>query len=233
MKRVKDKITDMLNSIKFSESDKSETGTKVVHSKTKHGQLSEILDAENLGVFRPVNQQVGSFGKTMSAAAFAEAGEFDVAHEILSPESKLRKVLLVLERETPNANAIEYTVNLCKRIGAIVDVLITTPSGSNSTNSMIAQSAGPYAQKILELTRLLRDRGITYHMYTLDGDLVDKLGDYVRHHKDVTTVVYDSPRTEEIDSKDDTWHKVLDTICTRLSIPLITVFDKHKTKLTT
>ncbi|MGP8282760.1 MAG: hypothetical protein ACLQT6_08605, partial [Desulfomonilaceae bacterium] len=152
MKRVKDKITDILNSLKFSESDKSETGTKFVNSKTKHGQLSEIFDAENLGVFRPVNQQVGSFGKTMSAAAFAESGEFDVAHEILSPESKLRTVLLVIERETPNANAIEYTVNLCKRIGAIVDVLITTPSGSNSTNSMIAQSAGPYAQKILELT---------------------------------------------------------------------------------
>ncbi len=233
MKRVKNKIADILSSIKFSESDKSETGTNFANSELKQDQLSNIFGAEKLGVFRPVNPQVGGLEKSMSAAAFAEAGEFDFAQEILSPESKLRTVLLVIERDTPNANAIEYTVNLCKRIGAIMDVLITTPFGSNSTDSMTAQSAGQYAQKILELTRLLRDRGITYHMYTLDGDLVKNLGNYVRYHKDITTVVYDSPRIDGVHSKDDIWHKVLDTICTRLSIPLITVFDKHRSKLTT
>lgn len=233
MKRVKDKITKMLNSIKFSGSGKFKNETKLLSTEMKRDDPGNMIGQENLRTFRPVSAQLGSFGKTMSAAAFAEAGEFAFAHEILSPEPKLRTVLLVIEGDTPKAQAIEYTVNLCKRIGAVIDVLITTPSGLNSTNCMIAQSAGPYAQKILELTRLLRDSGIIYHMYTLDGDLVDNLGDFVRHHKDVTTVVYDSPRAEEINSKDDTWHKVFDTICTRLSIPLITVFDKHKTKLAT
>jgi len=170
----------------------------------------------------------------MSAAAFAEAGEFEVAREILSPETKPHTVLLVIERDSPNVNAIEYTVSLCKRIGAIMDVIITSPpSAMSRRNVPILRTAAPDPEMILNLAQLLRERDITYHMYMLQGDLVEKLGDYVRQHKEVTTVVYDSSRNVESHSKDDTWHKVLDTICTRLSIPLITVFEKRRVKLAT
>ena len=97
----------------------------------------------------------------------------------------------------------------------------------------IYQAVAPDPEMILSLARLLREKDITYHMYMFQGDLVEKLGDYVRRHKEVTTVVYDSSRTQESHSKDDTWRKVLDTICTRLSIPLITVFEKRRVKLAT
>lgn len=233
MKRVKDKIVRMFNSIRFSETNKPDTETENFDSQTGQAMERKTSEQEKLGMFRPISPKVSHFGKSMSAAAFAEVGEVDIAQEILSPEPKPHTVLLVIESDSPNANAIEYTVNLCRRIGAIIDVLITTPPGANSNNAMIAKEVGPYAQKILELTRLLRDREVDYHMYMLDGDLVEKLGEYVRSHKEITTVVYDSPRAEKTQSSDDTWHQVLDTVCKRFSIPLITVFDKRRIKLAT
>jgi len=114
-----------------------------------------------------------------------------------------------------------------------MDVIVTPPPGSKHKHQKRIQTEMSDIQKISEISQLLREKDVTYHMYILDGDIVEKLGDYVRRHKEVTTVVYDSPRIEERHSKDDTWHKVIDTICTRLSIPLITVFDKHRVKLAT
>jgi hypothetical protein len=233
MKRVKDKITAMLNAITFAEANEPDAAIKFLNSDCSQVEDMDRAEEERLGVYRNSQPPVDPFEKSMSAAAFAEAGEFGVAREILNPESKPHTVLLVIERDSPNANAIEYTVNLCKRIGAIMDVLITPPPTSIKKNTENASNWSPDAGKILELTQLLKYKEVTFHMYMLQGDFVEKLGDYVRSHKEVTTVVYDSPRIEETHSKDDTWHKVLDTICTRLSIPLITVFDKRQMKLAT
>ena len=233
MKRVKDKIAAMLNAITFAEADEPDTAIKFLNSDSSQAEDMDRAEEELLGVYRNSQPPVDPFEKSMSAAAFAEAGEFGVAREILNPESKHHTVLLVIERDSPNANAIEYTVNLCKRIGAIMDVLITPPPTSGEKSAKNAPAWSPDAGKILELTQFLRYKEVTFHMYMLQGDFVEKLGDYVRSHKEVTTVVYDSPRIEETHSKDDTWHKVLDTICTRLSIPLITVFDKRQMKLAT
>lgn len=233
MKRVKDKITAMLNAITFAEADEPETAVNFLNSEAKREETAQISEEELLGIYRTTGPVVGQFEKSMSAAAFAEAGEFDVASQILHPETKPHTVLLVIERDTPNANAIEYTVNLCKRVGAIMDIIVTQPAGSKHKHQKTAQTGVSDTQKISELSQLLREKDVTYHMYILEGDIVEKLGDYVRQHKEVTTVVYDSPRIEESHSKDDTWHKVVDTICTRLSIPLITVFDKHRVKLAT
>lgn len=233
MKRVKDKITAMLNAITFAEADEPDTAIKFLNSDSSQVEDMDRAEEERLGVYRNSQPPVDQFEKSMSAAAFAEAGEFGVAREILNQESKLHTVLLVIERDSPNANAIEYTVNLCKRIGAIMDVLITPPPTSGQKSTENAPNWSPDAGKILELTQFLKYKEVTFHMYMLQGDFVEKLGDYVRSHKEVTTVVYDSPRIEENHCKDDTWHKVLDTICTRLSIPLITVFDKRQMKLAT
>jgi hypothetical protein len=234
MKRVKDKITAMLNAITFAEADDPDTAIKFLNSDSSQVEDMDRAEEERLGVYRNSQPPVDQFEKSMSAAAFAEAGEFGVAREILSPESKPHTVLLVIERDSPNANAIEYTVNLCKRIGAIMDVLITPPPISMKKNNTEKDSNwSPDVGKILELTQFLKYKEVTFHMYMLQGDFVEKLGDYVRSHKEVTTVVYDSPRIEQTHSKDDTWHQVLDTICTRLSIPLITVFDKRQMKLAT
>ena len=233
MKRVKDRITSMLNAITGAEADEPETAMKFINMEANQNEISELSE-ERFGVYRMTDPKVGQFEKSMSAVAFAEAGEFELAREILSTETKPHTVLLVIETDSPNVNAIEYTVSLCKRIGAIMDVIIAlSPSTMSSRNVPNLQAVAPDPEMILSLARLLREKDIPYHIYMFQGDLVEKLGDYVRRHKEVTTVVYDSSRTQESHSKDDTWRKVLDTICTRLSIPLITVFEKRGVKLAT
>lgn len=233
MKRVKDKITAMLNAITFAEADEPETALNFLNSDPKQVETAQVCEEKHQGIHKNTGPLVEEFEKSMSAAAFAEVGEFDVAGQIMHPETKPHTILLVTERDTPNANAIEYTANLCKRVGATMDVIVTPPPDTKHKHQKIVPTGVLDTEKISELSQLLREKDVAYHMYILEGEIVEKLGDYVRRHKEVTTVVYDSPRIEQSHSKDDTWHKVIDTICTRLSIPLITVFDKHRVKLAT
>ncbi len=55
----------------------------------------------------------------MAAIAYAEAGEFQSAEEIIQPGPKSHNtVLLVIEGENPDPSAFSYAVNLCKRTNA-------------------------------------------------------------------------------------------------------------------
>ncbi len=164
---------------------------------------------------------------------WSAAGEFGSANEILHPEPKPRIVALVIDNSNPNLHAINYTANLCKRIGAMMDILITESNEVSLGDKDLDHTGLLGSVDIPELSHFLGDKNVQYRMYLFRGDIVEKLGDYVRRHKEVTTVVYDSPMNENKDSRGAKWHRVLDTICTRLSIPLITVFDKRRVKMAT
>ena len=102
MKRVKDRITSMLNAITGAEADEPETAMKFINMEANQNEISELSE-ERFGVYRMTDPKVGQFEKSMSAVAFAEAGEFELAREILSTETKPHTVLLVIETDSPNA----------------------------------------------------------------------------------------------------------------------------------
>lgn len=233
MKKVKEKITAMLNAITFAEMDEAETALSFMDPVVGPVENSLVNHEKDPRILSYGESSVDAFERSMSAAVFAEAGEFSSANEILHPESKPHIVALVIDNSNPNLQAIDYTVNLCKRIGAVMDVLITESDEATLGDEDPTQSSWWGSADIPELTQFLKEKDVPYHMYMFRGDIVEKLGDYVRRHKEVTTVVYDSPINENKDSRGAKWHRVLDTICTRLSIPLITVFDKRRVKMAT
>lgn len=66
-----------------------------------------------------------TFQDSMAAAAFAEAGEFEAALSFLEPLKGVlkKKVLLTIDGEEIHPNLIQYAINLCKRIGAGLEIL--------------------------------------------------------------------------------------------------------------
>jgi hypothetical protein len=64
------------------------------------------------------------FQKAMSAAAFAEVGEFDTAREIAGKNKNAhKKVLVVLEGDDLGIRILNYALNLCKRLGGQLEIL--------------------------------------------------------------------------------------------------------------
>jgi putative hemolysin len=64
------------------------------------------------------------FQQTMSAAAFAEAGEFETARQIAGKKKNShKKVLVVLENEDLNMRILNYAQDLCARLGGQLEIL--------------------------------------------------------------------------------------------------------------
>jgi hypothetical protein len=64
------------------------------------------------------------FQQTMSAAAFAEAGEFETARQIAgNKKNSHKKVLVVLENEDLNMRILNYAQDLCDRLGGQLEIL--------------------------------------------------------------------------------------------------------------
>ena len=64
------------------------------------------------------------FQQAMSAAAFAEAGEFETARQIAGKnKNSHKKVLVVLEGDDLNKRILNYALDLCKRLGGQLEIL--------------------------------------------------------------------------------------------------------------
>ncbi len=64
------------------------------------------------------------FQEAMSAAAFAEAGEFETARQLAGKnKNSHKKVLVVLEYEDLSLRILNYAQELCERLGGQLEIL--------------------------------------------------------------------------------------------------------------
>ena len=64
------------------------------------------------------------FQQAMSAAAFAEVGEFETARQIAGKnKNSHKKVLVVLEGDDLNNRILNYALDLCRRLGGQLEIL--------------------------------------------------------------------------------------------------------------
>ena len=59
------------------------------------------------------------------------------------------------------------------------------------------------------------------------GDVNQKLFNYAKRHKDVAVVVLDSPKMKAAPRRDGGWSGLAESLSRKLSIPLVTVFEKE------
>ena len=231
MKKIREKVEAMLTGITFAEVGETETALSFLDSGIQTEKDVPVGRKEKPAIHGSKEAAVSKFQRSMSAVAFAESGEFQSAREVLHLSPRPATVALVIDNSNPNLNAIDYTINLCKRIGATMDVLITEPGKKEifherSDAERVLDSTG-----VQKLVLFLEQKDVQWKMHMLDGDIVENLEDYIRRHKRVTSVVYDSPTVPRKGQKvDSSWYRILDAICMKLSIPLITVFDKHPSR---
>ncbi len=228
MKRAKDKITAMLNAITFAEAGDVDSaqefldaspGSAKVRQKTQFPQ--EIGDREKTSLFDKVQAH-------MAAVAFAEAGDFNAAKEYVRSGCKSRAVLLVIEGRDPDEAAFSYAMGLCKRMDAHMDILLVVRKSENAHNDEISPSLRESIQgRLAPLVRELELSAVPFSLIICRGDMREKLYDFAMRHKDIRMVVYDSPKARDESAVSRGWHRMIETISRRLSIPLVVVSAKQ------
>jgi hypothetical protein len=164
----------------------------------------------------------------LAAAAFAEAGEFQMAEEILQVPKKIQTVLLVIEGEVPNPSAFRHALNLCKRLDAEMDILqVIENSSSQKDYEALSRKMALGSAHVVALLREVEKEGIPFKITIRLGDVKDKLFNYARRHKDVGTVVFDSPKAASGSAEGRRWQRVIENLSQRLSIPLVTVVGQE------
>jgi hypothetical protein len=169
----------------------------------------------------------------MAAIAYAEAGEFQSAEEIIHPARKSRTVLLVIEGENPAPSAFSYAVNLCKRTNAELDILqVIEISARGEDYELLSQKMANSSRHLVDLVRQLEQTAVPFKVTMRLGEPGSKLFNYAKRHKDVAMVILDSPKAREASAKNDAWARWVRELSRQLSIPLIAVLDKQVSRLT-
>lgn len=123
------------------------------------------------------------FEDMMSAAAFAEEGEFEAAREILKGN---KKVLLVVTGMESDRKSFTYALNTSKRIGADLEVLAVSP--------------GVEANRILkEFGTEARKEGVEFGVTRKNGCIKKEIIDYTNKRRDIQFVVVESEKLLDFD----------------------------------
>ena len=143
------------------------------------------------------------FEDAMAATAFAEAGEFETARETIREQ---RKILLALTGEKADINAFRYALNMCKRIGAELEILYV----SEHAKGLLKQFQSE-----------LRKEGIEHCIIQKSGCLEEEIQNYTRIKRDILFVVVEVSEGLNINTKKA--DKILSDAWENLKCPLVVV----------
>ena len=150
------------------------------------------------------------FDDLMSAVTFAEAGEFDTAREFLNNRGK---VLFATKESQPDRQALKYAMNICRRIGASLDILCISSK----------KGISPIIGKVIEdLTK----EGIKCTLSKRIGCLRNQIIDYTNVNKGILFVVIESSENLDVDCS-RTSEKMSDA-WKSLKCPLVVVSELEK-----
>jgi hypothetical protein len=218
MKKTKDKITALLNAITFAESGEHETAVEYLEQASPPVGAEVSTEHADPGfVAKKTRSLRQRLEEHLTAMAFAEAGDFRSAGEMLEVPEKQRTVLLAIEGEEPDPASFNYAASLCRRLDARMSVLVIAEALCDEAET----------ERIGALCKRLEGDGISVNIETIQGESNKYLVDYAKHHKEIVTVVYDSPKTRQRSSESKAWQRIAEELSNKLSIPLVTVLSKQ------
>jgi DNA-binding transcriptional ArsR family regulator len=116
------------------------------------------------------------FEDIMSAAAFAEEGEFETARKVLTARHRILLVLTGMESDT---KAASYALNISERIEAAIEILCMDKGGN--TDSFLERHL-----------RELKAKGIEHRVTKGEGEIKDEIIRFTEKMSDIQFVVIDS-----------------------------------------
>ncbi|GAB4411986.1 MAG: hypothetical protein OHK0032_07970 [Thermodesulfovibrionales bacterium] len=136
------------------------------------------------------------FEDIMAASAFAEAGEFEGARQILKGN---RRVLLGLRKESINKKTLLYALNACKRIGTGLDILLISTDGEEP-------------EDLKDFMKELEREGIGFNLTKQRGCLKKEILNFVKQRKNIDFVVIESSEGLEKECREgylsDAWNSL-------------------------
>jgi hypothetical protein len=110
---------------------------------------------------------------TLSASAFAEAGEYETARQLIKTD---QRVLLVLTGTIGDAKSLKYAENFCERMKAKLEVICSAGMRDSIEVSL----------------RSIREKGIEYTVAETAGCLKQAIVDITLANQDILYVVVNS-----------------------------------------
>ncbi|MHB9111117.1 MAG: hypothetical protein ACYC4D_00590 [Thermoleophilia bacterium] len=143
----------------------------------------------------------------ISAASFAEAGEFETAREMLDGS---RNVLLVLTGRETDVKSLKYALSIAERTGAGLEVLAAAGGDAANVLSICEQEA--------------RRLGVSIKVMRKSGCIKEAVIKYARGRRDLVCVVIES--TDALNSDCSSEQKRLSGVWEKLGCPLALVSEK-------
>jgi hypothetical protein len=143
----------------------------------------------------------------MSAAAFAEAGEVEMARSFVWPR---RTVLLALTPRNADMRSAQYARGVCKRISAGLEIVLV-PGGENQRRFLH------------DFKRELDEDGISWRIESTKGCLKKRILEHTDRRSDIHFVVIESP--EELDIDCGEGDGIIKKFIDKLRCPLVVVSE--------
>lgn len=125
--------------------------------------------------------------ESMTAATFAEAGEFETARQFLKPnKNAYKRVLLGTDRTEINPKALQYALQLCQRIGGNLEIFHVIHAAEESAE------AGQKNRLVEAVQDSLREKGIVYQLVTGEDCLAAAVLKYTANRRNLLCVVFDA-----------------------------------------
>ena len=126
--------------------------------------------------------------EAMTAATFAEAGEFETARQFLKTNKNARKrVLLGTDKPEIATRTISYAMHLCQRLGGGLEIFHMLRLPENEAGSGLSREEDPLAA----LNSSLQEKGVIYQPFSGLGCLADEVLKHAGARRDILCVVFD------------------------------------------
>lgn len=136
------------------------------------------------------------FEEAMASAAFAEAGEFETAQQMIQAgKTANKKILLGTEGGEVSPQLFRYALDLCRRLGGNLEILQVLPVGEDATNAKQAEidAAG---QIPASFRQQLQKMGILYRIILARDAFEKEIVRYADKRRDILCVVLGAPDSD-------------------------------------
>lgn len=130
-----------------------------------------------------------SLEQSMTAATFAEAGEFEMARQFIKPHKNAHKrVLLGTDRADINPKTLDYAMRLCQSIGGSLEIFHLLHLSEES----MAGEPGQKNRLVKAIKGLLGEKGIVYQLVMGEECLAEEVLKYTSNRRDLLCVIFDA-----------------------------------------